>query len=340
MSRPWFGGEAAVAVLAGAAATPERVDLLEVGDGDGAAGYADSLAVGDAQTSEYEGVELSADRSGVATAQVEGFLVIGTEDGVRAVIATATGRRRGPDAARRRRCRQGGPRPAARRPLCRGVGLGGRCRLPARARPRRARLAQPADLPGLDPRRRGRAERLRRRPRARRPLRPSTPSDPIRPPASSPPSRPSIPSCPTDLPAGTLAYLGIGAPADTVTALLDQASTQAPGIAAGFRGLVDQVRRTRRRRPRAGAARRARRRGSRSRSSSPPASSDHRRRAVSAGRRRRASTRPRRRPAWHRSAARWPRTPPTRGRGRRPRSVRTRSTGCRPTASACRPRSS
>ena len=52
------------------------------------------------------------------------------------------------------------------------------------------------------------------------------------------------PSLDDDLPARTLAYLGFGAPADTVTALLSQASSQAPGIAAGFRDLVEGIRRS------------------------------------------------------------------------------------------------
>jgi hypothetical protein len=44
------------------------------------------------------------------------------------------------------------------------------------------------------------------------------------------------------LPAKTLAYLGIGAPSETVSELLTQASAQAPGIAAGFEDLVDRLR--------------------------------------------------------------------------------------------------
>ena len=58
--------------------------------------YAASIAVGEVQTEEYEGVEVSVDQRDVATAQVDGFLVIGTEDGV-------AGGDRHRD--RRRRCR-------------------------------------------------------------------------------------------------------------------------------------------------------------------------------------------------------------------------------------------
>ena len=43
--RPWFGGEAALAVLGGRG-RPQRVVLLEVADADGAAAFADRLATG------------------------------------------------------------------------------------------------------------------------------------------------------------------------------------------------------------------------------------------------------------------------------------------------------
>ena len=78
-------------MLAPSTGPPQRVELFEVADADGAREYAASIAVGEVQTSEYEGVEVSVDQRDVATAQAGGFLAIGTEDGVQEVIATATG---------------------------------------------------------------------------------------------------------------------------------------------------------------------------------------------------------------------------------------------------------
>lgn len=87
---PWLGGQAAVAIVpAGGGA--EQVQLLEEGDPAEADEFATSLAAGTATTEEYGGVEVSTDSRGLATASVEGFLVIGTEQGVRQVVDVATG---------------------------------------------------------------------------------------------------------------------------------------------------------------------------------------------------------------------------------------------------------
>jgi hypothetical protein len=89
--RPWFGGELAYALLD----AEEEVVLLEVAEGaeEVAADYADGLrkpARGDDdEPLEHEGTEISVDRAGLATAQVERFLAIGTPDGIRALIDTA-----------------------------------------------------------------------------------------------------------------------------------------------------------------------------------------------------------------------------------------------------------
>ena len=87
----WFGGEVAIIALGVFGPVPERVDLLEVTDSEAASEFASELAVGQVSASDYEGVEVSVDQRDVATAQVGGFLAIGTEDAVRAVIATSTG---------------------------------------------------------------------------------------------------------------------------------------------------------------------------------------------------------------------------------------------------------
>lgn len=90
--RPWFGGEAAFALLD----AEEEVIVLEVADEEGAREYAAGLGpiglgVEEPETREHEGVELTVDGDGLATAQVDGFLAIGPVDGVRAVIDTAAG---------------------------------------------------------------------------------------------------------------------------------------------------------------------------------------------------------------------------------------------------------
>jgi hypothetical protein len=88
--RPWFGGEAAVAVL-GDRGAAELVDLLEVSDEQRAGEFADAIGGSSAMAEDYEGVEIAVDRRGIATAQVEGFLVMGTRNGVRAIVDAATG---------------------------------------------------------------------------------------------------------------------------------------------------------------------------------------------------------------------------------------------------------
>jgi hypothetical protein len=87
---PWFGGEAALAVLPGSGGG-EEVQLLEVSDEEGARTFADSIAAGEPRSTTYRHVKLRVDRSGLATAVFGGFLAIGTESGVREVIDTDSG---------------------------------------------------------------------------------------------------------------------------------------------------------------------------------------------------------------------------------------------------------
>jgi hypothetical protein len=88
--KPWFGGEVAIALLpAGRAA--EQVQLLEVSDEPRAKRYADSLGAGAPNTTPYHGVGISVDPRGLATAVTGGFLVVGTESGVRQIVDVATG---------------------------------------------------------------------------------------------------------------------------------------------------------------------------------------------------------------------------------------------------------
>jgi hypothetical protein len=239
--RPWFGGEAAIAVLTPAGAGVERVNLLEVSDGEGASDYARSLAVGAPRTADYEGVDVTTDERDVATAQVGGFLAIGTEDGVRAVIATATGADEAESLAddpiaTEVRERLPEHRFAEAWVSADGVAeliaddtgtLGTLAPLVAPGATRGVAASISADDDGLELALRSALDPERER---------ASPGFF----AAFPQFDPDLPE---RLPSETLAYLGIGDPEQTVTALLSQASAEAPGIAAGFADLVEDLRR-------------------------------------------------------------------------------------------------
>jgi hypothetical protein len=240
--RPWFGGEAAIAVIAGAGLIGERVDLLEVEDSEGAAEYARSLAVGQVQTSDYEGTEVSVDQKDVATAEVDGFLVIGTEDGVEAVIATATGADGAESLADDTTATEVRDELPDQRVAEAWVSADGVDELIAGDRGTLGTLT-PLVAPGAT---RGVAASLSASDdgfeiAVRSALDPDLEQ-------TSPSFFDAFPSFEPDLPeklqAQTLAYLGIGPPKETVGELLTQASAQAPGIAAGFEHLVNRLQRS------------------------------------------------------------------------------------------------
>ena len=86
---PWLGGQAAVAIVPGGGAA-EQVQLLEEGDPEAAGEFAASVASGTPAPEEYRGVEIAVDSRGLATASVGGFLVIGTDEGVRRIVDVET----------------------------------------------------------------------------------------------------------------------------------------------------------------------------------------------------------------------------------------------------------
>jgi len=88
---PWFGGQAALAVVPAGGKAAEEVQLLQVSDEGAANKYADSVAAGTPKTLDYRNVPVSVDRRGLATAIVGGFLAIGRDSGVRAVIGAQSG---------------------------------------------------------------------------------------------------------------------------------------------------------------------------------------------------------------------------------------------------------
>jgi hypothetical protein len=89
--QPWFGGQAALAVIPAGERAGEEVQLLQISDTDGAKKFAASIATGTPQTSDYRDVPVTVDRRGLATAEVGGFLAMGRESGVRDAIDARSG---------------------------------------------------------------------------------------------------------------------------------------------------------------------------------------------------------------------------------------------------------
>ena len=89
--QPWFGGEAAVAIVPVGGRAAEEVQLLEVSNDDAARKYAQEVATGQPRPAAYRDVQVNVDRRGLATAIVGGFLAIGRESGVRDVIDAQSG---------------------------------------------------------------------------------------------------------------------------------------------------------------------------------------------------------------------------------------------------------
>ena len=105
---PWFGGEAALAIVpAAAGGLGELVQLVEASDDDQAREFADSIAAGTPRSTSYRDVEVRVDRRGLATALVAGFLVVGTKSGVRSVIDADSGAKGTGSLADDRRCERG-----------------------------------------------------------------------------------------------------------------------------------------------------------------------------------------------------------------------------------------
>ena len=238
--RPWFGGEAAIAMLGRRRGRRARSSCSRSTDAEGGDEFAASIAAG--QVAE-RGLPRDRDRDrrrGLATAQVEGFLAIGTADGgARGDRHRDRGRRRRarwPTTRPRSSCATSSPTTASPRPTSR------------RGRGRRADRGDAGALGTLTPlRRAGREPRARRpsltRDRGRRSSSRSAarsiPSAPRPRPASSPPSRRSSRACPSACRSDSLAYLGIGEPGTTVA----RAARPGQRAGAGDRGRLRGPRR-------------------------------------------------------------------------------------------------
>jgi Protein of unknown function (DUF3352) len=232
----WFGGEAAVVVLGDG----EQVQLLETDDAGRARRYAESIASGVPATGDYRDVEISEDDRGVASAIVGSFLALGTAQGVRAVIDVETGAEGADSLADDDVAAEALDALPDHRFVEAFLSADGIEEFVAdresplstleplvdSAASRGAAAALSADGDGfelsvrsvLDPERGG--------------------------------ANPGFfeafdefePELPDELPADSLAYLGLGRPSETVEALLRQATVGAPGIAAGFTDLIEELR--------------------------------------------------------------------------------------------------
>ena len=235
--RPWFGGELAIAVLAGRRAT-EQVFLLEVSHADGAREFASGLAGGRPRIEEHGDTEVSIDARGLATAQIHGFLVIGSGRGVDAVIDAAD--REGSALADDDAATEVRDELPEHRFAEAWVSRAGVDRLISGSRGQLGTLT-PLIEPGAT---RGVAASLTATgdgyELAIRSL-----LDPER--AAAAPgffaAFPRFePRLPARLPGDALAYLGFGDPGTTIGALLSQASAEAPGIASSFEDLLRSLR--------------------------------------------------------------------------------------------------
>jgi hypothetical protein len=236
---PWFGGEAAIALVP-ADRGAEQVQLLEVDDQKQAEKYASQIAAGATQTEQYRDVNIDIDDRGLSSAITSGFLVIGTDSGVHAIVDVATGAKGArsladdadakavrdrlpdkrlaevyvsPDGAADLLAGERGPFASAEPFVDAGATTGAAAALVARDDG--LELAVRSDLD---------ADRAKAHPGFF---------------AAFPGFDPQLAA---KLAPETLAYLGFGDPGATVKDLLAQASAQAPGLAAGFTDLVERLR--------------------------------------------------------------------------------------------------
>lgn len=235
---PWLGGELALALLAGERGAPQQVFLFEVEDEQGARGFARRIMGGGVESREHAGVEVLVGDRGVASAIAGGFLALGPQDGVNRVLDTLDG---GADSLAAdpaaERVEQGLPEDSLAEAYVseEGVkrllaGAGGTLGTLDTFVNYEATLGAGAALVAseegielavhseLDP------ERLRRSPGFL---------------DAFPPFEPKLAG---ELGPATLAYLGLGDPAESVVRLLQQAASGAPGLLAAFGDLARDLR--------------------------------------------------------------------------------------------------
>jgi hypothetical protein len=222
---PWAGGEMAVALLpAGAAA--ERVVMIAAADTSGAEDFASELFGPKQSTTDAGGTDVSVGRRGSAWAIEDGFLVVGRQAAVTDLLdADAGSRLPGSDGTAvldrlpEDRLAYGYLSAAGARALLSTKGLEPIDTFIDSAATEGAAAALTADDGGIH-------------------LTLQSDLDPDRE-EDSPSFFAALPrftpSLTADVGPGSLAYLGLGDPAASVTALLDQAKSTSPGLVAAFR---------------------------------------------------------------------------------------------------------
>jgi uncharacterized protein DUF3352 len=238
---PWFGGEAALAIVpARGAGAGQQVQLLEVSDEGQAHEFADSIAAGQPRSITYRDQEVRVDRRGLATAFVDGFLVIGSPTGVRASIDAATGAKGTGSLAGDSNASAVRDDLPDKRIADAYLSPDGIADLVADPRGPLATLASVINpdasegaAVGLVARDDGLEVAVRSKLAEGRAKR-------------HPGFFSAFPTFEPDLtgllPGDTLAYLGIGDPGETLAALLDQASATEPGLAAAVDDLLKRLR--------------------------------------------------------------------------------------------------
>jgi hypothetical protein len=219
--RPWFGGEVALALLDGAG-KPDPVELIEVADADGASKFAEEVS------------------SGTTVAkQIDGFLVIGSASDVAAISDTVDGGNSLADDADATAVLDELPEHFVADAWLSPEGISKLVVPPRATLTALTPLLAPGSSEGaaasVGTNDDGDSFELAIRSRL----------DPKR--AESSPGFFSAfpafePQLPDRLPAGSLAYLGFAAPGKTVQSLLEQAGSQAPGVADAFDQLTHRLR--------------------------------------------------------------------------------------------------
>jgi Protein of unknown function (DUF3352) len=237
---PWFGGEAAVALLPGDSGRGQRVEFLEADDEEGAREFAASLASGEVRSTTYREVPLSVDRGGVATTVDRGFLVIGLPRSVREVIDTRAGEEGAGSLADDSNATAARDALPDKRLADAYLSEDGIAELIAGVR---GPLADLAPIVNPDATSGAAAGVVAGDDGFRLAIRSQL--DPERAEthpgffAAFPPFSPSLAG---SLPEDTLGYLGIDDPGSVLTALFEQAGAQAPGLAEAVGALIKDVR--------------------------------------------------------------------------------------------------
>ena len=222
---PWAGGEMAVALLP-AGASVERAVMIAAADTDGAEAFASELFGPKQSTIDAGGTEVSVGRRGSAWAIEDGFLVVGRQAAVTDLLeADAGSRLPGSDGTAvldhlpEDRLAYGYLSAAGARALLSIRGLEPIDTFIDSAATEGAAAALTADDAGIH-------------------LTLRSDLDPDRE-ETSPSFFAALPrftpSLTADIAPGSLAYLGLGDPAASVDALLDQAKSTSPGLVAAFR---------------------------------------------------------------------------------------------------------